>query len=70
MRTSQCCSRFHPNCRRPPPPSDPDDSSSDSDVPITIPEGARVKYSGVDGTSGLSIATRKTHAWTPIASID
>ena len=46
--------RFPPHCRHPPPPSDS--------------EGARVKYSVVDGTPGLSVATSKTRTWTPIAS--
>ena len=48
-----------------------DDSSSESDIPLTIPENATVNYTYkvVDGTPGLSIATRKTHHWTQIASI-
>ena len=58
--------RIPPHCRRPP-PSD-DDSSSESDIPLTIPENATVNYKVVDGTPGLSIATRKTRHWTPIAS--
>ena len=60
--------RIPPPCRHPP-PSD-DDSSSESDIPLTctIPENATVNYKVVDGTPGLSIATRKTRHWTPIAS--
>jgi len=54
------------HCRHPP-PSD-DDSSSESDTPLTIPENATMNYKVVDGTPGLSITTRKTHHWTPIAS--
>ena len=55
-----------PHCRHPP-PSD-EDSSSESDIPLTIPEDANVNYTVVDGTPGLSIATRRTRNWTPIAS--
>ena len=58
--------KIPPHCRRPP-PSD-DDSSSESDTPLNIPENATVNYKVVDGTPGLSIATRKTRHWTPIAS--
>ena len=58
--------KIPPHCRHPP-PSD-DDSSSESDTPLTIPENATMNYKVVDGTPGLSITTRKTHHWTPIAS--
>ena len=58
--------RIPPHCRRP--PLSEDDSSSESDIPLTIPENATVNYKVVDGTPGLSIATRKTRHWTPIAS--
>lgn len=53
---------------RPPPPSDIDTSSSGSEVPLNIPEDAKVKFSVVDGAPGLSIATNRIHTWTPIAS--
>ena len=59
--------RFPAHCR-PSQLSDPETSSSDSDVPLTIPKDAEVKYSVIDGTPGLSIATNRTHTWTPIAS--
>ena len=48
-------------------PSDTETSSSDSDVPLTIPKDAEVKYSVIDGTPGLSIATNRTHTWAPSA---
>ena len=59
--------RFPTHCR-PSQPSDTETSSSDSDVPLTIPKDAEVKYSVIDGTPGLSIATNRTRTWTPIAS--
>ena len=60
--------KIPPHCCHPP-PSD-DDSSSESDTPLTctIPENATVNYKVADGTPGLSITTRKTRHWTPIAS--
>ena len=42
--------------------------TSESDIPLTIPKHANVKFSVVDGIPGLSIATRKTRTWTPVAS--
>ena len=58
--------KIPPHCCRPP-PSD-EDSSSESDIPLTIPEDANVNYTVVDGTPGLSVTTRRIHNWTPIAS--
>ena len=58
--------RFPAHCR-PTPLSDTDTSSSDSDVPLSIPNDAKVKYSVIDGTPGLSIATNRIRTWTPIA---
>ena len=58
--------KIPPHCRHP--PLSDDDSSSESDTPLTIPENATVNYKVVDGAPGLSIATRKTRHWTPIAS--
>ena len=48
--------RFPAHCR-PSQPSDTETSSSDWNVPLTIPMDAEVKYSVIDGTPGLSIAT-------------
>ena len=59
--------QFPAHCH-PSQPSDTEISSSDLDVPLTIPKDAEVKYSVIDGTPGLSIATNRTHTWTPIAS--
>ena len=56
--------RFPTHCR-PSPPSATETSSSDLDVPLTIPKDAKVKYSVIDGTPGLSIATNRTRNWTP-----
>jgi len=53
---------------RPTPPSDTDTSSSGSEVPLNIPEDAKVKFSVVDGAPGLSVATNRIRTWTPIAS--
>ena len=57
--------KIPPHCRRLPPSSD---SCSESDIPLTIPKHANVKFSVVDGIPGLIIATRKTRTWTPVAS--
>ena len=44
-------------------------SSSDLDLDNVIPSGvADVQYKVVDGKPGLSVSTRKTNAWTPIAA--
>ena len=44
-------------------------SSSDLDLDNVIPSGvADVQYKVVDGKPGLSVSTRKTYAWTPIAA--
>ena len=61
--------RIPPHCR-PQPPSDEDSQStlSESEIPLTIPDNANVNYAVIDGTPGLSISTRKTRNWTPIAS--
>ena len=59
--------RFPAHCRQSQ-PSDTETSSSDSNVPLTIPKDAEVKYSVIDRTPGLSTATNRTHTWTPIAS--
>ena len=57
--------RFPAHCR-PSQSSDTETSSSDSDVPVTIPKDAEVKYSAIDGTRGLSIYTNRTYTWTQI----
>ena len=44
------------------------DSSSDQDLNDVIPEHAAVTYSVVDDVPGLSIQTRNTRQWTPIAA--
>ena len=53
---------------RPSPPFATKTSSNNSDVPLTISKDAKVKYSVIDGTPGLSIATNRTHTWTQVAS--
>ena len=59
--------RIPPHCR--PPPNDDDSSSlSESETSLTIPDNASVNYVVVDGTPGLSIATKRTRNWTPISS--
>ena len=58
--------KIPPHCRHP--PSSDEDSSSESDIPLTIPEDANVNYTVVYGIPGLSISTRRTRNWTPIAS--
>ena len=50
-------------------PSSDSGSSSDLDLDDVIPSGvADVQYKVVDGKPGLSVSTRKTYAWTPIAA--
>ena len=50
-------------------PSSDSGSSSDLDLDDVIPSRvADVQYKVVDGKPGLSVSTRKTYAWTPIAA--
>ena len=44
------------------------DSGSDQDLNDIIPEHAAVTYSVVDDVPGLSIQTRNSRQWTPIAA--
>ena len=49
---------------------DPDtDSGSDCDLDEMIPsETANIHYKEIDGPPGLSLWTRKTRSWTPVAA--
>ena len=49
---------------------DPDaDSGSDCDLDeVILSEAASIHYKEIDGTPGLSLWTRKTRSWTPVAA--
>ena len=50
-------------------PSSDSGSSSDLDLDDVIPSRvADVQYKVVDGKPGLSVSTRKTYTWTPLAA--
>lgn len=52
LRFTSSYSESDPAHYHPLPPSDTESSSSDSDVPLTLPKDAKLKYSVIDGTPG------------------
>ena len=49
-------------------PSTSDSDSSDQDLDDVIPSNATVTFSFNDDVPGLSIETRNTRQWTPVAT--